>query len=127
MTWPLVAPVLYAPATRESAPERVAEDLVVRVEDGTGIATTVAQMAAIARHDVRHRLAELEGLPVLVLHGEDDTLVPPEQGRTLARCIPGARLVMIPTCGHLMTTDAEAASAGAVLEHLASHASRVAA
>jgi pimeloyl-ACP methyl ester carboxylesterase len=41
-----------------------------------------------------------------------------ERARELAGGIPGARLVELPGCGHVMTTDCEAEVAAAVLEHL---------
>src|SRR3954454_18284702 len=63
-TFPLVTPVLYAPQTRAERPDRVREDLRVRLSDATDIRTTLAQMASIARHDTRARLSELEGLEV---------------------------------------------------------------
>ena len=75
-------------------------------------------MGAIAGHNTRARLAKLAGIPTLVLHGLDDGLVPPERGRELADLIPGARLVLIPSCGHLLTTDAERQTATAILDHL---------
>jgi pimeloyl-ACP methyl ester carboxylesterase len=76
-------------------------------------------MAAIAGHDVRDRLGELADLPVTVLHGEDDRLVPMDRGRELAEGIPGARFVALPRTGHLMTSDAPRDCPAAVLEHLA--------
>jgi 3-oxoadipate enol-lactonase len=117
-TFPLVAPVLYAERTRRERPQRVEEDLRIRLSDATGIRTTLAQMGAIAGHDTRSRLGELEGLEVTVIHGAEDVLVPPENGEALAAAIPGASLVMIPECGHMLTTDAEDEAAGAVLAHL---------
>ena len=66
-------------------------------------------MGAIAGHDTRARLGELAGLPTLVVHGLDDSLIPPDRGRDLARLIPGARLELIPSCGHILDTDAEEA------------------
>jgi len=117
-TFPLVAPMLYAERTRREQPDRVAEDLRIRLADGTGIRTTLAQMDAIARHDTRRRLGELAGLEVTVIHGEEDVLVPPEHGKELAAAIPGASLVMIPECGHMLTTDAEDAVVAAVHAHL---------
>ena len=117
-TFPLVTPVLYAPQTRAERPERVREDLRIRLSDATDIRTTLAQMAAIAGHDTRRRLHELAGLDVTVLHGEEDALVPPRAGRELAAAIPGARLVVIPACGHMLTTDAEEDASAAVLGHL---------
>jgi pimeloyl-ACP methyl ester carboxylesterase len=58
------------------------------------------QMAAIMASPGRvERLGELK-MPVLVLHGLDDTLVPPENGRCTAAAIPGSTLVEIEGMGH---------------------------
>lgn len=117
-TWEVVAPALYSQRTRREAPERVEEDLRLREADATPGATVLAQLAAAALHDVRGRLGELGGLPVTVLHGEEDGVIPAKDGVALAAGIPGARLVMLPSCGHMLTTDAEQATADAVLDHL---------
>jgi 3-oxoadipate enol-lactonase len=105
-TFALVAPLLYSDRTRSERRERLREDIRVRMEDATPAATGPAQLAAILRHDVRERLPELR-MPVLVLHGEEDRLVPADMARELSLRIPGARLVLIPQCGHVITTDAE--------------------
>lgn len=123
-TFGVVAPALYAERTRREQPERVREDLAVRVADRTDPRTVYAQMAAIARHDVRARLHELADVPTLVLHGDEDRLVPPDRACDLAAAIPGARLVMLRSCGHILTTDAEAATAAAILDHLERCAAR---
>jgi 3-oxoadipate enol-lactonase len=115
---PVLAPALYAEKTRRERPDRVREDLEMRLADNTPVRTSYAQMAAIAGHDTRERLHELGGLPVTVLHGLDDTLVPIRHGRALADGIPGARLVELSDCGHILTTDAEDAVVAAVLHHL---------
>jgi 3-oxoadipate enol-lactonase len=118
-TFSILSPALYARSTREQRPERVAEDLRLRGGDATPAATIRAQLMAIAGHDVRPRLGELAGLPVTVIHGCEDSLVPLRHGEALAAGIPGSRLVRIAGCGHMLTTDAEDASATAVLDHLA--------
>jgi len=117
-SFPLVAPALYAAATLRDHPDRVADDLDRRMADSTSAVTLYAQLGAIALHDTRPRLAELDGLPVQVVHGLEDRLVPPARGRELAELIPGAELELIPACGHLLTTDAEEQTAGAILAHL---------
>jgi 3-oxoadipate enol-lactonase len=117
-TFPLIAPLLYSEDTLRDHPERIAPDMELRLGEATPVRTSVAQMAAVAGHDVRGRLAELAGLPVTVLHGEDDRLVPIERGRELAEGIPGARFVTLPRTGHLMTSDAPRQCPVAVLEHL---------
>jgi pimeloyl-ACP methyl ester carboxylesterase len=117
-SFPLVAPSLYAARTLREHPDRVTDDLDRRMADSTSPLTLYAQMGAIATHDTRPRLAELDGVPTLVVHGLEDGLVPPARGRELAELIPGAHLELIPECGHLLTTDAEEQTAGAILAHL---------
>jgi pimeloyl-ACP methyl ester carboxylesterase len=51
----------------------------------------------------------------------EDRLISPERGRALARLIPGARLVEIPSAGHLLATDAEQEVAATVVDHLDRH------
>jgi pimeloyl-ACP methyl ester carboxylesterase len=114
----LVVPLLYAERTRREAPERILEDLRMRNRDSTSPATIFAQMAAVGSHDVRSRLAELEGLQVTVIHGSEDALIGADRGRELAARIPGARLREIDDCGHLLLTDAQDAVMAAIDEHL---------
>lgn len=40
-------------------------------------------------------------IPVLIIHGTEDTIVPPDQSIRLAKEIPGARLELLPDCGHV--------------------------
>ena len=60
--------------------------------------------AVIARPDARLHLPQLR-CPVLVMCGEDDQLTPPEHSRTIAQLAPGARLVMVPGSGHMLTME----------------------
>ncbi|MDW8068073.1 MAG: alpha/beta hydrolase [Anaerolineae bacterium] len=46
------------------------------------------------------RLEEVR-VPVLIITGDDDRIVPLEQSIHLAKEIPGAQLVVIPECGHV--------------------------
>jgi pimeloyl-ACP methyl ester carboxylesterase len=120
-TFPLVAPALYSQRTRSDERERLNEDMRIRSSDRVGARTPLLQVAAIAGHDTRSRLHELDGVPTLVVHGLEDRLIPPERGRALARLIPGARLVEIPSAGHLLATDAEQEVAATVVDHLDRH------
>ena len=106
-TFPLMAPLLYSSEAAAERPDRLREDLERRLADNTSAVTVYAQMGAIAGHDTRARLGELAGLPTLVVHGLDDALIPPDRGREFAELIPGARLDLIPSCGHILGTDAE--------------------
>lgn len=121
-TWPMVSTALYSRRTREEFPHLIAEDDAVRLDDATSPVTVAAQMLAVARHDTRRRLHELEGLPVTVVHGTEDVLIPPRAGRALAERIPGARFVLLEDAGHLLGTDAGDAWGAAVREHLAAAA-----
>ncbi len=113
-TFPIVAPMLYSSATRRLRPERVREDGRFRLEEGTPVLTAPSQAAVIYRHDTRRRLSELR-MPVLIVHGEEDRLISPENARRMAQAIPGARLAMIAGAGHMLTTDAEEETSAALL------------
>ncbi len=58
------------------------------------------QIRAMARYDARARLAELGGIPTLVLSGTHDRIAPPASGRALATAIPGARYIEYDDAGH---------------------------
>lgn len=60
--------------------------------------------AVIARPDAREHLPRLR-CPLLVMHGEDDRLVPFEHAREAASLVPHARLVPVPRCGHMLTME----------------------
>lgn len=62
------------------------------------------------------RLDDLSGVvaPTLVLAGEDDLVVPPENSRILADAIPGARLKILADAGHQVFTDQERLAADLV-------------
>ena len=51
------------------------------------------------RYDSERKAADLK-VPVLVLHGEQDTLIPVEMGRRLAERLPDARFIPVPRVGH---------------------------
>jgi pimeloyl-ACP methyl ester carboxylesterase len=56
----------------------------------------VAIRSAPGRKEALGRL----DVPVLVIHGADDPLIPVENGRRTAEAIPGAELLVIPGLGH---------------------------
>ena len=57
-------------------------------------------------------------MPVLVVHGQEDKLVPATAGMELARRVRGARLELLPGCGHVLTTDCEQEASAAILGFL---------
>jgi pimeloyl-ACP methyl ester carboxylesterase len=65
------------------------------------------------------RRAMLKGIsvPTLVLHGEDDPLVPVEGGRDTAASIPGAQIKTIPGWGHDLPLELVDEVADAIAAH----------
>jgi len=55
--------------------------------------------AVIGRPDSRQSLTAIRA-PTLVLVGEDDALIPPEHSREITSLVTGAKLVIVPECGH---------------------------
>ena len=62
------------------------------------------QLLAILASGSRHRRLPEITLPTLVVHGEDDPLVPVAAAYEQARLIPGAQLEVLPAMGHDLPT-----------------------
>ena len=71
----------------------------------------------MTRPDCRPQLASIE-CPTLVLVGDGDELTPPELSKEIAAGIPGARLAVVPHCGHLSTVERPDAVSAALAEWL---------
>src|SRR5690606_27207906 len=71
-----------------------------------GAPTAIRQMHAVmGRGDHRAALARL-ALPVHVLCGAEDRVVPPARAEELAALIPGAQLQRIAAAGHMLPCEA---------------------
>jgi pimeloyl-ACP methyl ester carboxylesterase len=97
--------------------ERIDEDLAIRRPWLPRPEGYTAQLQGIIAWEAYSRISAIAA-PTLVIHGETDRLVPPENGKLIAERIPGAKLVMIPHASHLFTTDQTEASHRAILEFL---------
>ena len=110
-----MAPYIYAASTPR---ERIEEDFARRLSAPVGADAYFAQLAGIrAWGGTLSRLPKVS-VPTLVIHGDADSLVPPENGRIIAHAIPGARLVIVPCASHIFTTDRFDASLDAILSFL---------
>lgn len=70
-----------------------------------GAEQLIAQNRAImSRPDARLHLPSLR-CPTLVMCGDADQLTPPELSREIAALVPGAELVLVPRCGHMLTME----------------------
>ena len=74
--------------------------------------------AIMDRADSRPTLAAIR-VPTLVLVGDDDRLTTPERGREMVAGIAGARLVVVPDCGHMSPIERPDAVTAALKEWLA--------
>ncbi|MEY2532608.1 MAG: hypothetical protein QOF29_518 [bacterium] len=98
-------PYNYGPGTRREHGERIAEDIAQRLRFPIEPEPYRAQLAAALGHDTFDRLGGIAA-PTLVLHGTEDVMVRPANGRLLAERIRDARLLEGPGAGHLYFTDA---------------------
>jgi 3-oxoadipate enol-lactonase len=111
-----MAPFIYAPAT---SPARIQEDLAIAVAATFSAEGYLSQLQGIRSWPGTFSRLKSIAVPTLVIHGECDGLVPPENGRILAREIPAARLVMLPSASHLFITDQPEPAIHAVRSFLA--------
>ncbi len=91
---------MAAPGWRERDPEAFARLLETDLQSPPRRFAVLRQQEAMAGWSACGRLHLLR-CPVLVICGEADEMVPPENSRHLAAEIPGARLELVPGMGHL--------------------------
>jgi pimeloyl-ACP methyl ester carboxylesterase len=60
---------------------------------------------AITHHDLGHALKVLEPIPVEIMHGTRDRLLPPRHANRIAHLLPSARLWMYPGAGHMLMQE----------------------
>jgi 3-oxoadipate enol-lactonase len=95
-------PINYARRTRAEGGDRIAQDIAQRLRYPVEAEYYGAQLAAAHGHDAR---VEDIRAPTLVVHGGEDVLIVPENGRRLVAAIPGAKLSLWPAAAHLYFTD----------------------
>jgi pimeloyl-ACP methyl ester carboxylesterase len=100
-------PKMFAPRTYEEEPDLVAflRDMMLTTTP-QGIVGALAAMRD--RPDSTPDLPDLD-VPALVIHGEDDQLIPPAEAEAMAAALPAAELVLIPGAGHMVNLDQPAA------------------
>jgi 3-oxoadipate enol-lactonase len=122
-------PYNYGLQTRREHGQRIAEDIACRLAHPTDMLAYLHQVAAAASHNTAGRLGSITA-PTLVVHGEEDRVIPSGNARLLAGAIPGAELKLWPGAGHLYTTDEPAADRSIeqfLVHHTAALAARSAA
>jgi 3-oxoadipate enol-lactonase len=100
---PALVPKLLGARTLAERP-----DLRERVETQVAAAPAAGVAAALRGMAARPDRTELLGriaVPTLVLTGEEDAVIPPEESRRLAQGIAGAELMVLPGAGHLSNLE----------------------
>jgi pimeloyl-ACP methyl ester carboxylesterase len=96
-------PKLLAASSHDTRPKTVrrVRDIAERQSMGGIIA---ALKALRDRPDANAGLPHIS-VPTLVIVGEDDQVTPIDKAEALSRAIPDARLVVLPSCGHLSNLE----------------------
>jgi 3-oxoadipate enol-lactonase len=112
----VINPYIYDSSTPR---EPIEEDMVLRKKWHPTEAGYLGQLQGILAWEAYSRLPKIAA-PTLVIHGENDRLIPPANSHLIAKRIPGAKLVLIPKAGHVLSTDQPDAVHREVLEFLSS-------
>lgn len=96
---------------------RIDEDLAVRRLVYPSTEGYMAQVQAISAWSCADRLSEMKAR-TLIIHGESDQLIPPENAALLAEKIAGAEVVMLERASHIFTTDQPEKAHEAILRFL---------
>jgi pimeloyl-ACP methyl ester carboxylesterase len=108
-------PVAYAPTTD---PAIIEEDVKLRLQIQTSPEGYTNQLTGgLGYPGTASRLGQVS-VPVLVMTGEADKLVPPANTDILAAAIPGAEKVVFPGGGHVIFSEQPDAVAAAMLAFL---------
>jgi 3-oxoadipate enol-lactonase len=101
-------PYTFAPGWAEANPKRFESVVAARMEQPTSYETLDAHAQACYGFYAEGCDAERLTMPALVVHGEEDLIVPVENGRMLAKRLPNVTYVELPERGHnLMLEDPE--------------------
>jgi pimeloyl-ACP methyl ester carboxylesterase len=100
----------YGRRCRDQHSDRIAEDIRHRLDHQFDETAYQAQLMAAAMHNCTSRLSRI-GVPALIVHGEEDRVVPVANAHVIAGRLPHGRLHLLEGTGHLYTTEAPEADA----------------
>ncbi len=92
-------PLIFSARFIREEPEKVEEFLTKSLQHRPTPQGAAGQMKALSFFNVKRRLGEIH-CPVLVMTGDEDQMMPPENARLLAEGIPGAELYVVKGAGH---------------------------
>lgn len=114
----VMAPYVYA---KETPAHLIAEDAAVRLATYPTLRDHQGQLNGLLYWSAHAQLRRIQ-VETLVLHGLEDQLIPPANGRMLAERIPHARLIELPKASHWASTDQTEAVATAIEGFVAANA-----
>ena len=94
---------MFSDQTRQRDPDKV-HMIVQMMNQNAPDAVARALEGMAARPNSEDLLRNIE-VPVLILHGEDDAIIPRGDAQMMARAIRGARIHMLPEAGHLSNIE----------------------
>src|ERR1700736_6523746 len=109
--------VTYSPGYLENHRELAEDQMRREITAPTPLHAADLQYQAFAEFDCSKALANIK-VPTLVLTGDLDQLVAPQNSKFIASLIPGTSLIVIPSCGHRMMWEATDECVGFVTEFL---------
>jgi pimeloyl-ACP methyl ester carboxylesterase len=98
-----VLSLMFSERFREEEKESVEpfrQQLFRKNDDGIYHATR----AVLTREDFNEKISGIE-VPALILYGENDLAVPPEQSLHLQKALPNSTVVSFPECGHMSPVE----------------------
>ncbi|MEW6721586.1 MAG: alpha/beta hydrolase [Thermodesulfobacteriota bacterium] len=110
-------PYLYSDPYIAGRPKEIEDFVRRRLEHRTPVEGLRAQLAAAVTHDAADRLGRIRA-KTLVITGDGDRLVPPENSIRIARRIPDAKLVILPGAPHRLFAENADAFNREVMEFL---------
>lgn len=111
--------VYVAPRFLAEQRETFERMVALRLEHLMPLEAWELQLQAILASERRELVRGIRA-PTLILHGREDALIPFANGEMLRDLIPGARLVALEECGHMVNWEKPAEAAAAILDFLAS-------
>jgi pimeloyl-ACP methyl ester carboxylesterase len=110
--------VTYSPGYIERHPEIAEAQMRREIALPTPLHAADLQFQAFAKFDREKTLSSIR-CPALVLTGDLDELISPQNSRMLAKLIPGAKLIVIPGCGHRVLWEATDECVSRIVEFIA--------
>ena len=111
----VMAPYVYA---KDTPAHFIAEDAAIRLATYPTLRDYQGQLSGLLYWSAYAKLSRIR-VETLVLHGLEDQLIPPANGRMLAELIPRARLIELANASHWISTDQTTAVASAFQDFVA--------